>query len=351
MNEEIILEEYKKGLSLYDSLKIKSHSLLDDLCKVKSIQIHSISSRLKDEDSLKRKILNKGEKYNSINDITDIVGIRIITMFEDDVEKVEKVIKNEFNIDPNNSGDKFQKLNSNEFGYRSVHCVCSIGTERGVLAEYRDISSLKLEIQVRSILQHAWADIEHDLGYKFETDLPEHIRRDFSRVAGLLELADMEFLRIKKEIKRYSDNLKINDKSKNIPINVISFDKFLEKSVALNQIDLAISKTNDIPIQGNFRGSQMMKILTLLDINNLNDLEHILKERKEELINFSSKWIKGQKLLRRGLCVWTLAYIIMAERGEEELEQYLKLMNIGGTEYLATNSERIFKTIEEIKNT
>jgi len=350
MKDEIIIKEYKEQLTLFEKLKTKSHDLLEDLCKAKSIQTPSISSRVKTEDSLKGKILNKGEKYNSLNDITDIVGVRIITFFEDDVEKVEEVIKSEFNVDTDNSEDKFQKLKANEFGYRSVHFVCSIGPKRNKLAEYKALSNLKFEIQVRSILQHAWAEIEHDLGYKFETDLPEDIRRDFFRVAGLLELADMEFLRIKKEIKHYSDEIRINDKSKNIPVNVISFDKFLEKSKTLNEIDTAISKANKIPVQGNFRGSQMMKILSLLEIEDLNQLESILKERKEQLIKFSAKWIEGQNLLRKGLCVWTLAYIIKAEQGRDELENYLELMNIGGTQYLATNSDRIFRTIEEIKN-
>jgi len=350
MKEDKIISEFRNSTDQFSKLKNKCESLLRELCDHKSIQIHSISARLKTEDSIKGKIANKGEKYNSISDITDIVGIRIITLFEDDVQKVEDVIKDEFEVDPENSEDKFQKLKANEFGYRSVHFVCSIGKKRRHLREYIEISSLKFEIQVRSILQHAWADIEHDLGYKFEGDLPDHIQRDFFRVAGLLELADLEFLRIKKAIKDYSDNLKINDKSTNIPINVISFDKFLEDSIVLNEIEYKISEINTIPIVGKFRGSQMMKILTILDFDNLTKLEEKLENYKDQLINFTTKWIEGQKLIRKGLCVWTLAYILKAEEGKEELENYLKLMDIGETEYLTTNSERIIKTLELIKS-
>ncbi|MBL7803279.1 MAG: hypothetical protein JNL02_06055 [Saprospiraceae bacterium] len=350
MKEDKLISEYKESILHFNKLTEKCYSLLKELCDQKSIQIHSTSSRVKTEESLKGKIANKGEKYNSLSDITDIVGIRIITLFEDDVQKVEDIIKDEFEVDADNSEDKSKKLKANEFGYRSVHFVCSVGKSRKDLPEYRDISQLKFEIQVRSILQHAWADIEHDLGYKYEHDLPEYIQRDFFRIAGLLELADMEFTRIKQEIKQYSDNLKISDKSINIPINLISFDKFLEESIILNQIEGKIAEINNIPIQGKFRVSQMMKIFTLLNLVNLNELEKILEQKEKQLIDFSSKWVEGQNLLRKGLSVWTLAYILKAEAGKDELENYLKLMNIGETQYLATNSDRIFKTLNQIKS-
>lgn len=351
MKENKLIIEYRNSIDDYKSLKVKCHNLIEELCKQKSIQIHSVSSRVKEEESLKGKIANKGEKYNTLTDITDILGIRIITLFEDDVHKVEEIIKEEFEIDEVNSEDKFEKLSASEFGYRSVHYVCKISKKRSLLPEYSGLSQLKFEIQIRSILQHAWAEIEHDQGYKSESDLPENIWRDFFRVAGLLELADMEFVRIRKEIKNYSDSLKINDKSVNIPINMISFDKFLDESNILNEIESEISEINSIPIKGKFRGSQMTKLLSLLNIKNIKDLEKILGERKEQIIAFTTKWIESQRLLRKGLSVWTLAYILKAEEGKDELEKYFEQMNIGGTQYLATNSERVYDTLEKIKTT
>ena len=323
MKEELIIKEYKESIGNFTKLKKRCDSLIDELCQKDGIQIHSISSRIKTEDSLKGKIANKGEKYNSLIDITDILGIRIITLFEDDVIKVETVLKSIFEIDKNNSEDKFNKLKANEFGYRSVHFVCSLNAERKKLRENEDIANLKFEIQVRSILQHSWAEIEHDLGYKFESDLPDQIQRDFFRVAGLLELADMEFIRIKKEIQKYANTLRINDPTIFIPINVISFDKFLEESYMLNEIESEISKINAIPIQGKFRGSQMMKIFQLIKVKDLTELEEILKTKKNQLIQFTVRWIEGQKIIRKGLSIWTLAYILKAEISKEDLEDYL----------------------------
>lgn len=349
MNEVTIIEEYKKLHSLYQKLETQCLSLIKELFKDQKIKIHTIASRLKTKESLKGKILNKSEKYQKLTDITDLVGIRIIALFEDDVQKIENIIKDEFLIDPENSEDKFIKLNPNEFGYRSVHYICSVNDARASLPEYKSISKLKFEVQIRSLLQHAWAEIEHDLGYKNEGDLPSKLQRDFFRIAGLLELADMEFVRIRKEIKVYSDKLRINDNSATLPVNVISMDKYLDESDILNQIESEISKLNNIQIQGKFRGTQLVKILSLLGINDLNELEATLIERRDLLLRFTKKWIEGQNLMRRGLSIWTLAYIIKAEEGKTELENYLEAMNIGETQYIGTTTDRINKTLSESK--
>jgi len=61
------------------------------------------------------------------------------------------------------------------------------------LSEYALFDKMKCEIQVRTILQHAWAEIEHDLVYKSPADIPFRVRRRFASLAGLLEIADREF--------------------------------------------------------------------------------------------------------------------------------------------------------------
>jgi hypothetical protein len=61
------------------------------------------------------------------------------------------------------------------------------------LVEYSTHTGVQFEVQIRSTLQHAWAEIEHDRGYKSEVEVARAVRRRFSRLAGLLELADYEF--------------------------------------------------------------------------------------------------------------------------------------------------------------
>lgn len=84
-----------------------------------------------------------------------------------------------------------------------MHYVVGMSLQRLSLCEYKMFRDLKCEIQIRSILQHAWAEIEHDIGYKNEIAIPKQMRRKFSRIAGLLEIADQEFVQIRSELEDY----------------------------------------------------------------------------------------------------------------------------------------------------
>jgi hypothetical protein len=96
--------------------------------------------------------------------------------------------------------DKTEQLHQEErLGYHSVHYVVALGDGRRGLPEYARYDGLLVEIQVRTVLQHAWAEIEHDIQYKARTALPSEIRRRFITLAGLLEIADREFQDIQTE--------------------------------------------------------------------------------------------------------------------------------------------------------
>ena len=82
------------------------------------------------------------------------------------------MITGSFNIDEKNSLDKKILLASDQIGYRSVHFVCDLGAQRSGLPEFKDLGGLKFEIQVRTVLQHAWAELAHDRNYKFSGTLP-----------------------------------------------------------------------------------------------------------------------------------------------------------------------------------
>jgi hypothetical protein len=139
--------------------------------------------------------------------MTDLAGIRVITYIERDIERVVSAIRRSFNVHTEDSMDKSSQLAADQVGYRSVHFVCDIGSVRSALPELARYAGLGFEIQVRTVLQHAWAEIEHDRSYKFEGELPAHLKRRFHLVAGLLELADREFNVLTEEVDRYSDHV------------------------------------------------------------------------------------------------------------------------------------------------
>jgi putative GTP pyrophosphokinase len=183
----------------YDSAIIPIYSfgpIAEDLIRrllKDRVQFHSISHRIKSKPSTRQKLITGASKYTGIQALTDLLGVRIITYYSDEVDAVATIVEKEFSVDKKNSVDKRALLDPDRFGYLSLHYIVQLRKDRSQLAEYASFSELKFEIQIRSILQHAWAEIEHDLGYKSEAAIPRDIQRRFSRLAGLLEVADDEF--------------------------------------------------------------------------------------------------------------------------------------------------------------
>ena len=100
-----------------------------------------------------------------MEEIEDLAGVRIITFFPITTEQVKVVIHEEFLVsDEQDKADLLMK--EEKFGYQSVHYIVSLKPARFILPEYAIYKNLKAEIQVRTVLQHAWAEIEHDIQYK-----------------------------------------------------------------------------------------------------------------------------------------------------------------------------------------
>ncbi|MCX2706107.1 MULTISPECIES: GTP pyrophosphokinase [Pseudomonas] len=176
-------------LPRYGSLMVMVESIISNLLREKGIDYLAITSRVKAESSVLEKIERKQYK-NPPEQLTDLGGVRVIVFFESDLQRVAEVIEGAFVIDGDNSSDKIQQMSVNQTGYRSLHYVCDLGDERGALPEYKGLAGLKFEFQVRTVLQHAWAELAHDRNYKFSGKLPHDIERRLYLYAGMLELAD-----------------------------------------------------------------------------------------------------------------------------------------------------------------
>lgn len=174
----------------------------------------------------------KNEKYtNPIEQIMDISGIRIIAYTNQDVSDICKILQDEFLIDKGNSGNKADMLATDKVGYLSVHYVLQLSKKRLELVEYKEYENLKCEVQVRTLLQHAWAEIEHDKNYKFAGVLPNEIKRRFYLVAGALELMDYEFDKLSKDIDEYAKKTEkaLSKGDFNLSINSKSLEQYMLK--------------------------------------------------------------------------------------------------------------------------
>jgi ppGpp synthetase/RelA/SpoT-type nucleotidyltranferase len=192
-------DEYYMATAPLKAFQIPLKRLIETLLEDSGIQVHGVSSRMKSRDSVLQKIARSSES-RSVDSLTDLLGIRVVTYFPDEVDSVARLVEREFAVDKGHSVDKRKLLDPDRFGYLSLHYILALGDERLKLAEYRHYRGLRFELQIRSILQHAWAEIEHDLGYKSKAAVPPSARRRFSRLAGLLELADAEFLGIREQL-------------------------------------------------------------------------------------------------------------------------------------------------------
>ena len=190
--EERLLAQFTAKQADYGLLHDKVHTLLTELLDT-HVRYYLIDGRVKDPMSLLTKIQTK--QYVALDDITDLLGLRIITYFPDDVDKVRNIIEQEFTLDLANCIDKRMNDNPAEFGYSSLHLIATLHPKRLNLPENQPYTGMKFEIQIRTILQHAWAEIEHNYVYKPHSTVPPDVKRLFFRIAALLEVADLDFQR------------------------------------------------------------------------------------------------------------------------------------------------------------
>jgi putative GTP pyrophosphokinase len=206
MSKESTIQWYKEKRQLYAELATLVATTLASLLRSKNVGILSITSRAKDVASLAEKINRKDYKEPKI-EISDLAGIRVIAYLETEITTIVETIKKTFEVIDSESLDKSRELGTDRIGYRSFHFVCRLGGSRDSLPEYEPYKGLKFEIQVRTVLQHAWAEIEHDRNYKFAGLLPPDIRRRLFLIAGMLELADREFAGVSSEIESLSKSV------------------------------------------------------------------------------------------------------------------------------------------------
>lgn len=286
-----LVEEYRVVVQSYKEYTTKIHELVNSLIQESNIQIHSISSRPKDIDSLYDKV--KRKEYTKLSNITDLSGIRIICYFSDQVDEVAKIIENNFIISNESSIDKRKTLDPDKFGYLSLHFVAKLSDDRSKLLEYQRFKDLNCEIQIRSILQHAWAEIEHDLGYKSSIEIPRDVKRRFYRLAGLLELADDEFKRIKDDIELYSAeiDIKIFEKPEDILIDKVSLEHFISNSPVVKGLGNIIASNVNAKITDTVQISFYVKQMEYFNIRTIDDLEKHIEKYKGQIITFAKNWM------------------------------------------------------------
>ena len=349
---EMILDEYREKLPVYEKMKPVVLNLLRTCLNNNRIIVSGLEARVKTEKSLIGKLELKGYKYHSLEDITDILGARIITFYSDEVDIISALAEKLFDIDWDNSIDKRKMLEIDRFGYVSLHYVCRIPETLYKDPELPQLNKIRFELQMRSTLQHVWANMYHDMGYKSDVEVPIEYQRNMSRLAGMLELADEQFSRIRKEINNYRRNVQSLVASGNfdeVPLNGDTFRSFLELRPFRHLAD-KIASIN----QGEVYEDSLMpyyNVLIHMDMKTIGDIVRMINENTESAYQLALLQLAGTGLdivaysvALQNLCIVT---ILKKGYGEAGLVHFFDAL-YGENDYHKQRAQRIYGQAQKI---
>lgn len=322
----MILDEFKKERGNFIALEKEVDKILRAITVENNVLVAGIEHRVKDEKSLEVKIYKKGDKYQSMYDITDLLGARVICCFVDDVNKVGKKIEENFVIDWENSVDKSKIMEVDSFGYLSLHYICSLKGEDGYPEE---LTNKKFEIQIRSILQHAWAVAEHDTCYKTEFGVPKEVVRSLARLAGLLELADAEFMRTRDRIGEYTEEIRekiINDNADEVNVDIISLREYMLRNKKMRAFLDSLASIENSEITESAPDNYIPQ-LKWLKIDTIGKLQQSLEKNFDLAFALAKRVLEGSELDILASNV-ALRFICQAQllTGEYSNEQVVEFM-------------------------
>jgi ppGpp synthetase/RelA/SpoT-type nucleotidyltranferase len=204
-----LLAQYKAVRSPHQRLAKYICNIITEYCEPDLIQATEFRAKSIESFALKCSKLNDDGSYkypDPLHELTDLAGVRAIVYLRDSVDLVCAAIRSRFDvIEEIDVGERV--YSEGKFGYQSKHLVVRLANDRKFLDENKPIAGFVCEVQVRTLLQHAWAAIDHQIQYKSNSEIPLEIRKRFSALAGALELADRELQRIDEDAQRIREHI------------------------------------------------------------------------------------------------------------------------------------------------
>lgn len=299
-----------------------------------------IESRTKEVESFRKKIMRedkKGKYKNPIEDVTDLVGLKVMPISLPDEEIVFNLLNQnfrEYKIQKHCIDKTHEKKENRQFGYLGRHLVieckegllkeleqvyCSQEVQKEMLDRFgdanvyslRDFLGLKAEIQVKTLLQHVWAEIEHGARYKPGEELSDEKKRIFDRLAALVEIADDMFKDLIQESREKERKIHKNidtkhDISKERAQNEGALSEILNSEnihsyLTHRTIQEHFSKIKNEYFQidnekPSFISSAFVELLRLVGMKCIGDLDELLFD--EKLLQELKKYIQDDHLSR-----------------------------------------------------
>jgi len=185
------------------------------LAQAGQAEIAKVEGRVKDRDECLRKFSRKyraaleesGTPYEIQHYITDLIGVRVVCLYEDELPKVARIVQAHFDvIDVTDKVSAVQGTESS-FGYKGLHLDLRLKAALAQEEAHVPHACAPFELQVRTIIQDAWSVLDHRIKYK--KSIPPELKRRINVLSALFELADREFRQIRDateaELRRASD--------------------------------------------------------------------------------------------------------------------------------------------------
>lgn len=243
-----------------------------------------IQSRVKSWNSIEEKVERTGIKLKSLASLQDLIGLRITLIFLRDVEKVKSVIEKSFDV--KKAYNTSDRLTSSEFGYSSIHILVKCPKSWKTVPTLAHLVDFQVEVQVRTLAQHIWAEVSHKLQYKSEESVPHEVLRSISRSSALLETVDLEFERVLQSRDEYKTELKVAD----------AFNDML-----LNSDNLAVLLEDLLPIKNKGERENYSSLIDdckQLEVFKVSDLREIIKVHESAILkDDAQKVIEYQSVL------------------------------------------------------
>jgi len=348
----MILEEYRERMECYVAMRQVVLDALNKCLTDNNILVTAVEARIKTEHSLAGKLELKGYKYGNLEDITDVLGARVISFYTDEVDKIAALCENIFDVDWENSVDKRKLLGKDSFGYMSLHYICRIPKSLYSNPEYPFLNDIRFEIQLRTTLQHAWANMNHDTGYKSGVEIPSEYSRALVRLAGLLELADAEFCRIRSEINEYRrkvESLVSDGNFDEVELNFDTFKSYLATE-PFDKLNKRIADINQAEIQHE-SGMFYLNPLIFIGLKTLGDVERLKNDYSEAAYELALHQMSGTDLdiisSTLGLQNICFCYMVDSGMGIRGIVKVLDLIN-GPRAYNEDSAQRIFNRVNQL---
>ncbi|MGN1315115.1 MAG: GTP pyrophosphokinase family protein [Lachnospiraceae bacterium] len=158
--------------------------------------IEHIKSRIKSSESIVKKLKRNGYEstiQNMVEYVNDIAGIRVICSFTSDIYRIAEMISNQSDIRVLQIKDYIQKPKPS--GYKSYHMLVTVP----IYLSDRIVHA-KVEIQIRTVAMDFWATLEHKINYKFEGNVPQHIKDELVDCSTMVSALDRKMLSLNEQI-------------------------------------------------------------------------------------------------------------------------------------------------------